>query len=186
MRIALADVRRGPVRWSEVVSPDDEGLELPEIVSLGPIETKGEVMAVDTDILVRGRLEYVQSLDCDRCLETTDSNLQTDFDYLVRTVEPGSPGAAESASSKSNASAEPDELELSGEQLTTLVVEDDTIDLMGLIQEQILLQVPMKPLCRPDCKGLCGQCGANLNEGSCSCAPPTDPRWAALADLKRN
>lgn len=183
MRIALADVRRGPVRWSEVVAPDDEGLELPEVVSLGPIQTQGEVMAVDTDFLVRGSLQYDQSLDCDRCLETTKSEVETDFDYLVRVVEPG---AEDAIASPSEGGSDPDELELSGEQLTTLTVEDDSIDLMSLIQEQILLQVPMKPLCRPDCKGLCGQCGANLNEGSCSCAPPTDPRWAALADLKRN
>ena len=181
MRIALADVRRGPVRWSEVVPPDDEGLELPEIVSLGPIETKGEVMAVEDDILVRGSLQYAQSLDCDRCLETTKSTVQADFDYLVRTIEE----EAEADPPISDGTG-PDELELSGEQLTTLTVEDDTIDLMGLIQEQILLQVPMKPLCRSDCKGLCGQCGANLNEESCACAPAADPRWAALADLKRN
>lgn len=180
MRIALADVRRGPVRWNEVVAPDDEGLELPEIVSLGPIETKGEVMAVDADILVRGSLEYAQSLDCDRCLEATKSDVQTDFDYLVRMVEPG----AESTRAVPSHRDELEEVELSGEQLTTLTVEDDTIDLMKLVQEQILLQVPMKPICRPDCKGLCSQCGANLNEGSCSCAPSADPRWAALADLK--
>lgn len=58
------------------------------------------------------------------------------------------------------------------------------IDLTETIRENLILSEPMKVLCRPDCKGLCPQCGANLNEGPCSC--PTDridPRLAILGDL---
>ncbi len=51
--------------------------------------------------------------------------------------------------------------------------------------EQLELNIPMKPLCRPDCKGLCPTCGADRNETACSCEEPTaDSRWAALAALK--
>jgi uncharacterized protein len=64
------------------------------------------------------------------------------------------------------------------------VSDDAHLDLTPLVREDMLLSVPMRVLCRPDCKGLCPQCGANWNEGPCDCpAEAIDPRWAGLADL---
>ena len=60
----------------------------------------------------------------------------------------------------------------------------DQIDLEPLAREAVVLELPPAPLCREDCRGLCAQCGADLNEGSCSCEAPVDPRWAALDDLR--
>jgi uncharacterized protein len=55
-----------------------------------------------------------------------------------------------------------------------------------LLREQFYLALPMKPLCREDCKGLCPQCGTNLNTGSCECGPALeDPRLAPLKQLKK-
>jgi uncharacterized protein len=63
---------------------------------------------------------------------------------------------------------------------------DDRIDLNELLREQFYLALPMKPLCRDDCKGLCPQCGTNLNTGACSCATQwEDPRLAPLKGLLR-
>jgi len=53
----------------------------------------------------------------------------------------------------------------------------------SLVWEDIVLSMPPKLLCAPDCKGLCQRCGRNLNEGPCECKPDTDPRWAVLQDL---
>ena len=53
----------------------------------------------------------------------------------------------------------------------------------GLVWEDIVLAMPPKLLCRPDCRGLCPRCGKNLNEGPCECKPEIDPRWAALQNL---
>jgi uncharacterized protein len=62
----------------------------------------------------------------------------------------------------------------------------DTVDLADVVREQVDLDLPMKPVCRDDCRGLCAQCGADLNKGSCRCPEaPSDPRWAALADWKK-
>jgi uncharacterized protein len=61
---------------------------------------------------------------------------------------------------------------------------DDTIDLGPLVRDAIVLELPMAPLCREDCRGLCPQCGADRNEGDCSCAAPKDPRWANLDVLR--
>lgn len=61
----------------------------------------------------------------------------------------------------------------------------DTLDLGPLARDAVLLSLPLAPLCRPDCPGLCPECGADLNEGACSCpAPPADPRWSVLDALR--
>jgi len=63
-------------------------------------------------------------------------------------------------------------------------IEDDTIDLGPMVRDAIVLELPMAPLCREDCRGLCPQCGADRNEGECGCVAPRDPRWANLDVLR--
>jgi uncharacterized protein len=60
----------------------------------------------------------------------------------------------------------------------------ETVDVTPDMREDILLQMPHYPVCSTDCKGLCPQCGTNLNKGSCSCKPPGDNRWSALDNVK--
>lgn len=60
----------------------------------------------------------------------------------------------------------------------------ETVDVTPDIREDILLQLPHHPVCSVDCKGLCPQCGTNLNKGSCDCRPPADHRWGALDNMK--
>lgn len=63
--------------------------------------------------------------------------------------------------------------------------EHHTLDLKEAIRQYALLAIPMKPLCKKNCAGLCARCGKNLNQGKCDCPPDDiDPRWAKLADLK--
>ena len=61
---------------------------------------------------------------------------------------------------------------------------DEAIDLAPVVHEAILGELPMAPLCRDDCEGLCGSCGVNRNEEQCSCVAPLDPRWASLDVLR--
>ena len=61
---------------------------------------------------------------------------------------------------------------------------DDHIDLGPLVRDAVVLELPMAPLCREDCAGLCPRCGANRNEGDCGCVAPRDPRWANLDVLR--
>jgi uncharacterized protein len=62
-------------------------------------------------------------------------------------------------------------------------ITDDHIDLAPLVHDAIFLDLPLAPLCREDCQGLCSQCGIDRNEGSCDCQAPIDPRWAMLENL---
>jgi uncharacterized protein len=61
---------------------------------------------------------------------------------------------------------------------------DDELDLWPMIHDVLVLELPLAPLCDPDCKGLCPGCGKDLNEGECGCVAPRDPRWANLDVLR--
>lgn len=64
-------------------------------------------------------------------------------------------------------------------------IENDQINLLPMVRENILVAIPLGPLCRPDCPGLCPQCGKDLAEGACGCEISTqDPRWGALDALR--
>ena len=79
------------------------------------------------------------------------------------------------------------EMELDSEELDEDYFQGDELDLNVLLREQILLALPLKPLCREECRGLCRQCGANLNRESCSCAAPGfNSSFAALEKLKND
>jgi len=65
-----------------------------------------------------------------------------------------------------------------------LAIVDMHVDLEPPVRDAVLLHLPLAPLCRDDCQGLCATCGADLNEGDCGCEPEVgDPRWAALNEL---
>ncbi|HEX2849996.1 MAG TPA: DUF177 domain-containing protein [Acidimicrobiales bacterium] len=66
----------------------------------------------------------------------------------------------------------------------TYPLRHETVDLEPMAREAIVLELPVAPLCKEDCLGLCPECGADLNEAACSCAPPSDPRWAVLDQLR--
>jgi len=61
-----------------------------------------------------------------------------------------------------------------------------SVDLTEEVREATLLAFPNYPVCRPDCRGLCGRCGVNLNREVCRCRPETDNRWGALDTMKIN
>nr|HRC87284.1 DUF177 domain-containing protein [Thermoanaerobaculia bacterium] len=104
------------------------------------------------------------------CLEPFEQSIEDRLDLLV--VEGPPPGG-------------PSEHHLQAEDLGVVYVEDHELDTEPLLFEQVQINIPMKPLCRPECAGLCPHCGADLNAGACSCAEETDDtRWAALATLR--
>jgi uncharacterized protein len=76
------------------------------------------------------------------------------------------------------------ETELHNRDLDLAVYENDQINLDDLVLEQLELNLPIRVLCREDCRGLCSECGADLNLEECQCQKPVDSRWQVLADLK--
>jgi uncharacterized protein len=170
MQIWLDQVRDEPFNWDETQSISPETLEQPELIALGPVSWKGQVVHADPGFFLRARLGYDQTLSCNRCLKPIVEHAESDVELMIL-VEHG-PGAA-------------GEHELREKDLGTLYLEEEVLQTDPLLIEQLQLNVPMKPLCRPDCQGLCPICGADLNVGPCSCVEEVkDPRWAALAAIK--
>jgi uncharacterized protein len=116
-----------------------------------------------------GAVETALELRCSRCLEAHVLPVRAVFDlrYLPQSANTGE-----------------GEREVEDDDLTTAYYRDERIDLGDLVREQLYLALPMKPLCREDCRGLCAECGANLNLTTCGCARRwEDPRLAALRAL---
>ena len=118
-----------------------------------------------------GNLETELELACSRCLEPYRFPLSAPFD--LRYLPASSAVFAEG------------EHELDEDDLEISYYRDDQIDLNDLLREQFYLALPMKPLCREDCRGLCPECGIDRNEESCDWTlREPDPRWQALRDLE--
>jgi len=115
-------------------------------------------------VLVQGNVKLVFRLACDRCLRDVDYTFDLSFDNVV--VPPDYTGG-----------------DVDDEDSSALM-EGYHLNVDELINDELLLNWPMKVLCREDCKGICKICGKNLNDGSCDCDDfVPDPRMAAIKDL---
>jgi uncharacterized protein len=119
-----------------------------------------------------GRVQTNLRLTCSRCLESFPWPVDAAFDLRY---QPSSHNTGEG------------EREIEEDDLSTAFYEHDEINLEQLMREQFYLTLPMKPLCREECRGLCPECGTNLNLSTCSCSHEwEDPRLAALRALKKS
>ncbi|MCL4502863.1 MAG: DUF177 domain-containing protein [Deltaproteobacteria bacterium] len=155
----------GP-EWFEQWREEDPGLEF----STAAIHGKVNLSKHGNDILVRGHLAGELGLACSRCLEPFSAPVEADFDLLLVPAPTGEG---------------PEEEELSAQELDVDFYTGETVDLEAIIREQIILMLPLKPLCAAICKGLCSHCGVNFNRETCSCqSEKSDSPFAQLAKLK--
>jgi uncharacterized protein len=149
-----------------------------DIAQIGPMPVDGQA---DLIIEHRGSHEFVNDIRlrakysaqfeilCARCVEPVPVPLSGDFDLIFR------PADADAESGERAITV--DETEIGYYEESGLLLED-------VVREQVLLSLPNRTLCTPDCKGLCPSCGQNLNSASCNCdKAAADPRWNALAGL---
>lgn len=126
-----------------------------------------EVLPDGRDVVVRGDIGATVPQACGRCLETFPARVAAAVD--VRLL----PRPATS-----------DTVKLGADDLDVDFYADDQLDLDRVVETETTLALPMKPLCRDDCRGLCPVCGTNRNVTACGCAEKTaDPRWAALNNI---
>lgn len=174
MKVRLDQIGDEPFTWDVHQEVPAERLERDELVSLSPVHWRGRIRRLDMGYLLAAGLEYEQTLSCQRCLEPVSEPVSAEIDLLVQTTETGN--ALKGLES---------EVELDEEDFGVYTVDGEELDLDPLLIEQIQLAVPMRPICRDDCQGLCGSCGQNLNRGDCDCETEiTDSRWSGLATLK--
>lgn len=125
------------------------------------------------NIRVNGRVTAPLALCCSRCLADSTSFVDTSFTIFFR-KEVASPSTT----------AE-DELELGEMDLLSSTYAGDEIDLTHEIEEQVAMEIPLKPLCGEFCKGLCHECGTDLNTSSCSCSKESvSLTFSALKNFK--
>jgi uncharacterized protein len=120
-------------------------------------------------VFAEGTVSAALAISCCRCLEPASLPVGGPFRYTF------APPPAQPT----------EECELTADDLEFAYYEEDTIDLDGVVFEQILLQIPLKPLCRESCRGLCPHCGINRNEADCRCESQSfDERLAVLKRFK--
>lgn len=164
MRIRVSDLPEEGRRLAGTVSAPDG-----EDYTVGPVAFAIKARPERDTVFVSGWLHAVVHAPCSRCLSDTRIAVDRTLDLRFR-------HAAEAPTEE--------DLELDEEDLDVEYYAGDEIDLRAVLAEQVTLGLPMKVLCDEDCRGLCPQCGTDLNREPCDCQPPTDPRLADLADLR--
>ena len=174
------------VRWEDI-PPEGREIpvdELPPLCLQGPYgeteeateiasETKGKLFFQRTPsgIEVTGRIRTVLSLHCARCLKKFILPIEWEFgDCFVHMRDIPSD----------------EDKELLQDDMNVSLLPEEGIEAKDIVEEQIWLNIPMKPLCHDGCKGLCSICGADLNFGECGCEHwQSDPRFAVLHSFKQ-
>jgi len=138
---------------------------------LEPIAVEVFLVKAEQAVMATGRIVAPVAFECVRCLREFPVSL--DIPISTQFVPPPPVPSGEHP--------------MPSEEAEDYYYRDDVIVLDDLARQEVLLAVPFSPQCRADCRGLCAQCGQDLNRGKCACAPPPDPRWKALREhLKKN
>jgi uncharacterized protein len=143
-----------------------------EFRQVEPLEVRATAELVDGQIRVFGTLHTRLELVCARCLETVVEEVSRDFDLFYRSMA---------------TIAKNQEVHLNLDDTEIAFFEGDGLFLADILAEQVNLALPMKVICRSDCRGLCPHCGANLNHEECRCeSHASDGRMAPLARIKQD
>lgn len=165
LKLSLSAVSRGEAQVRDEVPPDHPMWEGTGVTLAGPLQVDLTARPVGEGVFVRGTIRGPLRLPCRRCLAVTDHALDEEVDFLFDEIRE-------------------DEEEAEGE-VYPLPARGDELDLTDAVREQVLLRVPQYVLCREECRGLCPQCGADLNDAPCGCGPEEeDSPWDALKKIK--
>jgi uncharacterized protein len=136
----------------------------------GRVKVGLDVTKAGHDVFVKGRATVEAVLECARCLEEYTCNLETPIELWVVIGGAKGGGAAEER-----------------ENVIDVQARAKYADLTDHVRSELLVQVPLKQLCKADCRGLCPECGTNLNAARCGCRIEShDSRWEDLKKMKNN
>ena len=169
LALNLGRIRTPQERFEQVYTPEQLDAN-DEFRVVAPVALAFDVFKDDDQFRLVGSVRTTLEMPCSRCVEPFTMPVDQPFDLRYH------PHALNTGEG---------EREIEEDDLTTAFYENDEIDLGQLMREQFYLVLPMKPLCREDCRGLCPWCGMNLNRDTCNCKREwEDPRLAALKKLK--
>jgi uncharacterized protein len=176
MHFKVSELEREPVDFDLELAPGAVDLGS-EAEQQGPMAASGhaEVLhehrgprEIVADIRLKGRFAGRFQVPCARCIEPVEIPLSADYDLIFRPAD---------------ADADSPERSITAPETEIGYYQGDSLALEDVLREQVLLSLPAKTLCKPDCKGLCPRCGADRNRQPCACVGE-DPRWEALANLR--
>jgi uncharacterized protein len=178
MEFKVSELEREPVDFDLQLPPGaiDFGDEAEQA---GPLATSGRAEVIHehrgprdvvADIRLKGSFSGKFQAPCARCVEPVEMPLAAEFDLIFRPAQ---------------ADADLGERSITAPETEIGYYQKDSLALEDVLREQVLLSLPVRTLCKPDCKGLCPRCGANRNSQPCKCDEgPSDPRWEALSGLR--
>ena len=163
LRVDLRELARGPVETRGELKQDDPALEGIDVSLREPIVVSGRLQAIgEGRFYWQGKATTVIQGECRRCLTPVSIPFSLEIGALF-TQE------AEAVDDPDSYAVAPDATE---------------VDVTPAVREEFMLAAPRYAVCREDCKGMCPQCGKDLNAGPCGCAPVTEARWQPLQALK--
>lgn len=142
-----------------------------EVEFVGNVTGRVTLRNIGREIAARGHLEAVALMECSRCLTMHEVPIEFDFTETCALTQIDEPLSYTQVVDEDEAAPIP-------------ILDGDVVDLSELVRQLLVLNLPVRSLCRPDCKGICPHCGANLNETQCQCeSEQVDPRLAPLRKL---
>jgi uncharacterized protein len=139
---------------------------------VGPLVWSATAERAGEEIRIAGSLSVAMELSCSRCLEPASYDIEKTFDLFFRESD--------------EHLIDEDDIELTEEDTRTAFFSGTQLAIGDVLREQFLLALPMKALCRVDCKGLCPVCGANRNQNTCNCSGEVfSPHMEKLLEIKR-
>ncbi len=180
MRIRVEELKAGKLRIEFEETPETFPV-LAEMIDTGiceflaPLKTALRAQQIGDMVEIEGSISTAVRLSCGRCLQSFETPVESSFALTYKQTEPDT----------DKGSSNQEELELTAEDMGLIYHPGEEINLQNEIQEQVVLAFPLRTLCKPDCKGLCPQCGADLNNEECDCdQTPHVGKFSVLKNLK--
>ena len=172
MLFNVAQLMKSSVGTSFVTDfQEDEAILDNDLKVIGPIEGHARMRRTNQGLLIDGWVDLALELSCTRCLKSFEQPMHVTFEeqfYPTVDVLTGAPMPA------------------FDEEEIFPIDDHHQVDLTEAVRQNVLTSLPMVTVCQEDCKGLCPQCGKDLNLGPCDCKPEVESRWSALEKLLQN
>jgi len=171
--VDLKDLAQGKISFEALFEPGVLDFGPENIRQIGPLDWSASAERAGEEIRIAGSLNATLEMACSRCLEPARLTINKPFDLFFREHD-------------ATMFDEDAEVELDEKDTRTAFFTGTKLAIGDVLQEQVLLALPMKTLCKVDCKGLCPNCGTNLNSGSCGCSKEEfSPHMDNLLEIKR-
>lgn len=144
-----------------------EWIKAKDIVFLNPVRGYLKVLKTGSDVVIQGSIKTSINLQCSRCTEP--------FEYVISTI-------LNTTFYPAKTLTRDEHYELHDDELETEFYSNDVIDIYDFITQEVVLNIPMKPLCNDMCKGICPHCGTELNKETCTCANTQNENAFSILD----